>query len=125
MRIYLVRILSKLRRLSLTNSLKCHLCKDVKELQDSHIIPRSYFKPLKDESGQLLVVSSNKLIGMKVSNADPKEKLLCWDCEQLICNNYEAYGTRLFKDYSFFGSFLCTSKEMIARHGDRCMDAVY
>ena len=71
-------------------------------LKSYKILPRSYLEFLKDESGQLLVVSSNNLIGMKVSNANPKEKLLCWDCEQLICNNYEAYGTRLLKDYSFF-----------------------
>jgi hypothetical protein len=77
----------------------CHLCNCPSELQDSHIIPRSYFKSLKGNSGQLVTVSTDELIGAKLSNADPKEKLLCWDCEQFINRNYEQYGTRLFKDH--------------------------
>jgi hypothetical protein len=77
----------------------CHLCNLPNELQDSHIIPRSYFKSLKGKSGQLFIVSTDEKIDVKLSNSDPKEKLLCWKCEQYISRNFEQYGTRLFKDH--------------------------
>jgi hypothetical protein len=77
----------------------CHLCNHPSELQESHIIPRSYFKSLKGKSGQLFTVSTDELVEAKLSNSDPKEELLCWECEQFISRNFEQYGTRLFKDY--------------------------
>jgi len=82
-----------------SNLPKCHLCDSSSELQESHIIPRSYFKNLKGKSGQLFSVSTNELIEAKLANADPKEELLCWDCEQFLSKNFEQYGTRLFKDH--------------------------
>ncbi|MFT6909393.1 MAG: hypothetical protein ACJAS1_006110 [Oleiphilaceae bacterium] len=54
---------------------------------------------MKGKSGQLFRFSTDELVGAKLSNSDPKEELLCWDCEQFISRNYEQYGTRLFKDY--------------------------
>jgi hypothetical protein len=87
----------------MSNINNCSLCKLQKELQNSHIIPRAYYKSLKGRSGQLITINKSKneasLLEVKLSNADPKEKLLCWDCEQLLSANYEQYGTRLFKDY--------------------------
>jgi len=80
----------------------CHLCSLERELRDSHIIPRSYFRNLKDNEGQLFVVNrslDSGLVNSKLSNADPKEKLLCWECEQYINCNFEQYGTRLFKNH--------------------------
>jgi hypothetical protein len=77
----------------------CHLCDSPSELQESHIIPRSYFKSLKGKSGQLFSASTDELMKAKLTNADPKEELLCWDCEQFISRNFEQYGTRLFKDH--------------------------
>lgn len=64
----------------------------------SHIIPRSYFKALKHDCGQLLMVNSGDDNKPKSSNADPKEKLLCRKCEWYINDKYERYGTRLLKD---------------------------
>jgi hypothetical protein len=77
----------------------CHLCDSPNELQESHIIPRSYFKSLKGKSGQLFSVSTDDSVEARLSNADPKEELLCWDCEQFLSRNFEQYGTRLFKDH--------------------------
>lgn len=78
----------------------CSLCGSKSELQRSHIIPRSYFKSLKGKSGQLFMVSSDESVKAQLINADPKERLLCRDCEQHICIKYERYGTRLLKDKS-------------------------
>jgi hypothetical protein len=80
----------------------CKLCNSKSELQHSHIIPRSYFKNLKDKRGQLYLISTDTESGQVssvLSNSDPKEKLLCWDCEQYLSINFEQYGTRLFKDH--------------------------
>jgi len=86
----------------LSDLLNCHLCNSPKKLQDSHIIPRSYFRNLKGKTGQLFWISTNTtsgLVSSKLSNSDPKEKLLCRECEQYISRKFEQYGTRLFKDY--------------------------
>ena len=83
----------------MSDSPNCSLCNCQNKLQESHIIPRSYFKSLKGKSGQLFIVSSDESIEPILSNADPKEELLCWGCEQFLNENYESYGTRLFKDH--------------------------
>lgn len=79
------------------------MCGCCSELQLSHIIPRSYFNSLKKgtskHSGQLVVVSSDEKVKPELTNADPKEKLLCQVCEELLNKNYEQYGTRLLKDH--------------------------
>lgn len=31
-------------------------------------------------------------------NVDPKEPMLCWDCEQYLGNNFERYGTDLLRN---------------------------
>lgn len=75
----------------------CKLCLKEKELQESHSIPRSYFKRLKKNSSQLMIVQKGSK--PKLGNIDPKEPLLCFDCEQFISHEYESYGTRLLRDH--------------------------
>lgn len=75
----------------------CKLCQFYKELKKSHIIPRSYFRSLKAGSGQLLKVTCGKDTRVLFGNYDPKEYLLCTDCEQFLSAHYEAYGTRVLK----------------------------
>ncbi len=79
------------------NKSVCKLCEKAKSLQKSHIIPRSYFKSLKSGNGQLVSIICDEDSKPKISNIDPKESLLCRECEQFISLNYERYGTRLFK----------------------------
>ncbi len=54
---------------------------------------------MKGKSGQLMLVSIDESVDPALSNADPKEKLLCRDCEQHINTCYEMYGTRFFKQH--------------------------
>lgn len=74
----------------------CKLCLEEKELQGSHSIPRSYFKRLKKNGPQLMIIKKGSK--PKLGNIDPKEPLLCSDCEQFISNEYESYGTRLLRE---------------------------
>ncbi|WP_130245363.1 hypothetical protein [Pseudoalteromonas rubra] len=76
----------------------CKLCFESKELRKSHIIPRSYFKHAKS-NGQLVWVNEGEELA-KLTNSDPKERLLCQSCEQLLSQKYENYGTRIFLDRS-------------------------
>ncbi|WP_329906871.1 hypothetical protein [Serratia quinivorans] len=75
----------------------CKLCLEEKELQESHSIPRSYFKRLKKSDSQLIVVRKGSR--PKRENVDPKEPLLCFECEQFISAEYESYGIRLLRDH--------------------------
>lgn len=74
------------------------MCNSTEPLQKSHIIPRSYFRGLKKGSGQLYEVKSTTSVEVNLTNADPKENLLCRECEQYLSVTYERYGTRLLKD---------------------------
>ncbi|WP_429110347.1 hypothetical protein [Aeromonas media] len=76
---------------------KCHLCQKEAELQESHIFPRSYFKRIKSGGGQVLEITTDRDSQPSLSNFDPKEHLLCFECEQHISNKYEAYGTQIFR----------------------------
>lgn len=75
---------------------KCKLCGEEKELKKSHSIPRTFFAGIK-EDGKCVIVENNaaSLIG----NFDPKEPMLCGDCELFLSKEYESYGTRLFREY--------------------------
>lgn len=75
----------------------CRLCISHKELKKSHVIPRSYFRSLKAGSGQLLKVTCEEDTKVLFGNYDPKEYLLCNECEQFLSARYEAYGTRALK----------------------------
>ncbi|OHY64423.1 hypothetical protein BB778_20585 [Pluralibacter gergoviae] len=75
----------------------CKLCLKDKELMESHSIPRSYFKRLKKNDPQLIVVQKGSK--PKRENIDPKEPLLCFECEQFISQEYESYGIRLLRNH--------------------------
>ncbi|CBA28296.1 hypothetical protein ACMSX5_001676 [Cronobacter turicensis] len=75
----------------------CKLCLEEKDLMESHSIPRSYFKRLKKSDSQLIIFQKGSK--PKRENVDPKEPLLCFECEQFISNEYESYGTRLLRNH--------------------------
>ena len=73
----------------------CKLCLKNKELQDSHLMPRSLYK--KSRNPQLpnsdpLVVTVD---GAKQSSFQLTDYVFCWDCEQLFSKNGENYVMRL------------------------------
>ncbi|MCY9877304.1 hypothetical protein OTK59_12125 [Vibrio natriegens] len=74
---------------------KCRLCCGESDLQRSHIIPSSLLKSVKSGDSQLYVFEEGKKPAYR--NVDPKERLLCRNCEQFLSSNYEQYGTDLLK----------------------------
>lgn len=78
----------------------CKLCLQESELQQSHIIPRSYFKRLKKQDGKIVLVQEGKKT--ITGNFDPKEPMLCRVCEQFLSVSYEHYGIRVLRDHKNF-----------------------
>lgn len=76
----------------------CKMCGEKENIRKSHIIPRSYFKSIKLNNGQLVKVTVDDTTSVSITNGNPTEFLLCSKCEQFISVEYEKYGTRLFKD---------------------------
>lgn len=67
----------------------CKLCLLEKELELSHSIPRAYISKIK-ENGKLVLVNENSCVTS--GSFDPKEHMLCEDCEDFLADNYESYG---------------------------------
>ena len=74
--------------------MKCRLCLKEKELLKSHIIPEFLYKPVYDDLHRLTVVSTGPFDKIKYEQKGYRERLLCYDCEQLL-SPLEDYGRRV------------------------------
>lgn len=83
--------------------MKCNLCREGKTLKKSHVIPKAYYKAMKRKGGanQLLNVTVKDGVKPVYCNSDPKEYLLCGDCEQLLNERYEMYGTSVLRSRKY------------------------
>lgn len=72
---------------------KCRLCLMEKKLQKSHIIPEFFFRPLYDGLHRLNIMSSVPKEENRFEQKGFREKLLCYDCEQLL-SPFEDYARR-------------------------------
>ncbi|CAM3823354.1 hypothetical protein [Rouxiella silvae] len=75
---------------------ECKLCLTKKDLRLSHSIPKSFFKRAKENGKLVLIQDGKKTIH---GSFDPKEYMLCQDCEVFIEKNYEAYGTTVLRNH--------------------------
>ncbi|EON88690.1 hypothetical protein [Plesiomonas shigelloides] len=73
----------------------CRLCEKEKELKLSHIIPRSFIKRRK-QNGKTVLYTVGK--GAVTGIYDPKELLLCHECEQFLSKEFESYGIDLLRN---------------------------
>lgn len=81
---------------------KCQLCGSQEPLQDSHIIPhflyRNMNRYLKSEfDGDKPIQFDSKLNLIQRSDRQWKEKMFCWNCEQLLSKN-ETLFSQIFQD---------------------------
>lgn len=91
----------------------CKLCNEERELKQSHIVPRAYFRRIKQKSGQSIHVTMNDDERPKKKNFDPKSYLLCAECEKFLSRNYEKYSIEYLRNrnnYTEEGKFLVFSK---------------
>lgn len=85
------------------NSSICRLCEESKELKLSHSIPRSFFRAAKKGGGgQLTLLTGVAGKPPVTKNFDPKDLLLCNNCETKISNNYEKYGIEALRNKNIF-----------------------
>jgi len=75
--------------------MKCHLCYREKKWQESHIIPEFFYRPIYDHKHRVFIFSPEPTDKTKYEQKGIREKLLCWDCEQIL-NQYETYARELF-----------------------------
>ncbi len=79
----------------------CKLCLEEKELRQSHILPKHIYKQsgLMPKYEPMVFLNASKTRALPVENKSydgEKEYLFCYDCEQLLANNYEGVASRLF-----------------------------
>lgn len=84
---------------------KCKLCLQEGSLQESHILPNSIAKRIKN-NGQTILITQDKLPKAENSNFNYVETMFCWDCEQVLCG-YENYGTNVTRN-----------KKLVKKKGD-------
>ncbi|MGU3192650.1 hypothetical protein ACVYF0_19575 [Vibrio cholerae] len=71
--------------------MKCKLCLENEDIQESHIIPDAFFRFVKDKNdnvGKYIEVSE---AGNKLGQVSYSEKLLCRKCEQNFSKEFESY----------------------------------
>ncbi len=75
----------------------CRLCRELKELKRSHILPDALFRSIKRQnSGKLISFDDSKYTSVKYSSDSWWEYLLCSDCEGII-SGYEKYGLEMLR----------------------------
>ncbi|MFA0425885.1 hypothetical protein AB4562_28410, partial [Vibrio sp. 10N.222.54.A1] len=80
--------------------MKCKLCLEKEDIQESHIIPDAFFRFVKgkenngdkSEIGKYIEVSQS---GNKFAQESYAEPLLCRACEQKFSNEFESYVIEL------------------------------
>ena len=78
----------------------CALCKNETQLCESHIIPKFCFRPLLDDKRRINSIRFNEKAEPRLVQDGWKEKLLCKDCEQIICG-YERNFSEIWMQSSF------------------------
>lgn len=87
----------------------CHLCGQDTPLVKSHIIPRSFYKPLHDSDGSVpLIVSSASDTYPQRTPTGVYERIVCETCEQLL-SKWDDYA------YSFLTQGFDPSKYIVDR----------
>ncbi|MFC6669449.1 hypothetical protein [Marinobacterium aestuariivivens] len=77
---------------------KCALCLRTRQLEKSHIIPNSAFKPIKRGlNGKVIAVTGDKDTWVKYTNESWWEYLLCSDCEDIF-EKYETYSLGILRN---------------------------
>lgn len=74
------------------------MCLKESELQWSHAIPNSFFKKLfKKNNGNAIFLSTSDAENIRLSSESFAQYQLCFNCEQLLSNNYEGYAISAFR----------------------------
>ena len=68
----------------------CGLCRETRELQNSHFLPSAGYKHIQDSTtgakGTPVLIMPKKT---QLTSIQAKAPFLCWDCEQRFCQRGE------------------------------------
>ena len=75
----------------------CALCLQMAKLCNSHVVSESLYADVYEDDHRYTMVSLDKDKKDRCAQKGARERLLCQSCEQLLCNEYEDHGTRMFR----------------------------
>ena len=78
------------RRMEMTES--CRLCRNIRQLRNSHIIPEFLYKPTYNRKGHAMGIHGRGNRGWKSLQKGLRDPLFCEQCEQ----HFNAYCERPF-----------------------------
>lgn len=82
----------------------CRLCQRDKTLIKSHIIPKFYWEPLRDDIGGIIRIdNSHEEQRIRYPKSGEYEKLLCFDCDNKEIGKLDDYVSDLFNNKSVLG----------------------
>lgn len=76
----------------------CGLCKQPRQLRNSHILPEFLYKPLYDVKHRAVGIHGRAPRNCEFLQKGIREKLLCHDCEQFLNDKYEKNFKKLWFD---------------------------
>jgi hypothetical protein len=75
--------------------MRCELCHNDTDLQNSHIIPEFFYKRMYDENHRFVLLSTDPQKREEYLQKGLREELLCRTCEQRL-SAWEHYASRIF-----------------------------
>lgn len=77
----------------------CSLCLTDRELVSSHVIPKFFFKKLKEEEGHFYMIPSQPSKPERKKQDGHKEHLLCENCDTNILSGYERHTAEIINGH--------------------------
>ena len=67
----------------------CALCREVRALRKSHIVPDFAYAPIYDEAHKLIAFPPDDVAAVSNPQQGMRDRLLCGDCEQYLNRHFE------------------------------------
>jgi hypothetical protein len=81
----------------------CALCRNTRQLRQSHIVPEFAYKPIYDEKHRLISFSPLDIDAKRYEQKGLRHRLLCDDCEGYLNTNFEDPFKRYWIDQNPLG----------------------
>jgi len=82
--------------------MQCKLCQKERKLCKSHIIPKFFFRRMKDEKGRMLFIPTSEDSSVQYKQDGVYEKMLCHDCEAYLSAFERRASGVFYKNMEYF-----------------------
>lgn len=101
---------------------ECYNCHQLKELQNSHIIPEFFYKYVYTQDHKFILLSEQKEEKLIPEQKGFREKLLCHECEELLSKKETVasffFNDLITKNYSHIHTFQLNDKILVVENYD-------